>query len=132
MATDPQQLCLIAQRALEFVPEGSSIGLGTGRTATAFIQALAEKVRAGFRVRGVATSEASARLAMQLGIPLTTLDESPVLDIDVDGADEVDPAGNLIKGYGGAGAREDRGGGGAAIDHSGGPGQDRYAAGIAR
>lgn len=106
MTTDPKQLRLIAQRALEFVPEGSSIGLGTGRAATAFIQALAEKVRAGFRVRGVPTSEASAQLATKLGIPLTTLDECPVLDVDVDGADEVDPAGNLIKGYGGALVRE--------------------------
>ena len=106
MTTDPKQLRLIAERALEFVPEGCSIGLGTGRAATAFIQALAEKVRAGFGVRGVATSEASAELARKLGIPLATLDECPVLDVDFDGADEVDPAGNLIKGYGGALVRE--------------------------
>jgi ribose 5-phosphate isomerase A len=106
MSTDPNQLRLIAQRALEFVPEESSIGLGTGRAATAFIQALGEKVRSGFRVRGVPTSEASAQLAMKLGIPLTTLDECPLLDVDLDGADEVDPAGNLIKGYGGALVRE--------------------------
>jgi ribose 5-phosphate isomerase A len=106
MTTDPQQLHLIAQRALEFVPEGSSIGLGSGRAATAFIEALGEKVQAGFRIRGVATSEASAQLATKLGIPLTTLDECPVLDVDFDGADEVDPAGNLIKGYGGALVRE--------------------------
>ncbi len=106
MTTDSNQLQLIAQRALEFVPEGSSIGLGTGRAATAFIHALGEKVRAGFRVRGVPTSEASAQLATKLGIPLTTLDECPALDVDLDGADEVDPAGNLIKGYGGALVRE--------------------------
>jgi ribose 5-phosphate isomerase A len=106
MTTDPNQLRLIAQRALEFVPEASSIGLGTGRAATAFIEALGEKVRSGFRVRGVPTSEASAQLATKLGIPLTTLDECPQLDVDLDGADEVDPAGNLIKGYGGALVRE--------------------------
>lgn len=106
MTADPNQLRLIAQRALEFVPEGSAIGLGTGRAATAFIQALGERVRGGFRVRGVPTSEASAALATKLGIPLTTLDECPELDVDLDGADEVDRAGNLIKGYGGALVRE--------------------------
>jgi ribose 5-phosphate isomerase A len=106
MATDPHELRAIALRALEFVPEGGAIGLGTGRAATAFLHALAERVRGGFRIRGVPTSKASEDLAGQLGIPLTTFDEVETLDVDVDGADEVDPDLNLIKGYGGALVRE--------------------------
>jgi ribose 5-phosphate isomerase A len=104
--TDSSVLHQVAQRALEFVPDNGTIGLGTGHAATAFLHALAEKLRGGFRVRGVPTSQASAELAAQLGIPLTTLDACPELDVDVDGADEVDPDNNLIKGYGGALVRE--------------------------
>jgi ribose 5-phosphate isomerase A len=92
--------------ALEFVRDGSDIGLGTGRAATAFVRALGERVKAGLRVRGVPTSEATAKLAQGLGIPLTTLDEAPFLDVTVDGADEVDPNLDVIKGYGGAMVRE--------------------------
>lgn len=106
MTTDPNELRAIAQRALEMVPDDSTIGLGTGHAATAFLHALAAKVRAGLRVRGVPTSRESAELAARLNIPLTTLDECPTLDVDVDGADEVDPHNNLIKGYGGALVRE--------------------------
>ncbi|MEX0676060.1 MAG: ribose-5-phosphate isomerase RpiA [Pirellulales bacterium] len=106
MTTDPNELRAIAERALEMVPDGSAIGLGTGHAATAFLHALAERVRGGFRVRGVPTSRESAELAARLGIPLVTLDECPVLEIDVDGADEVDPRLDLIKGYGGALVRE--------------------------
>ena len=106
MTTDPHELSAIARRALEFVPDNSTIGLGTGHAATAFLHALAEKVRGGFRVRGVPTSRACEKLAAGLGIPLVTLDEVPLLDVDVDGADEVDPHNNLIKGYGGALVRE--------------------------
>src|SRR4051812_29118900 len=95
-----------AERALELVPDGAVVGLGTGRAATAFIVALGERVRAGLRVRGVPTSQASADLAHQLGIPLTTLDEVEAIDVAVDGADEVDPRCDLIKGYGGALVRE--------------------------
>ncbi len=100
------QLRQIAESALQFLPASGSIGLGTGHAATAFLHALAAKIRAGLQVRGVPTSQASAQLATELGIPLTTLDVSPALDVDFDGADEVDPAGNLIKGYGGALVRE--------------------------
>jgi ribose 5-phosphate isomerase A len=106
MATDPHELQAIAQRALEFVPDGGVIGLGTGHAAAAFLHALAERVRGGFRVRGVPTSRASGEMARQLGIPLTTFEEVETLDVDVDGADEVDPDLNLIKGYGGALVRE--------------------------
>lgn len=106
MTTDPSELRAIAERAIELVADNTTIGLGTGHAATAFLEALGERLRGGWRVRGVPTSEASAQLAHKLGIPLTTLDESPQLDADFDGADEVDPAGNLIKGYGGALVRE--------------------------
>jgi ribose 5-phosphate isomerase A len=96
----------ISARAVEMVGAGSVVGLGTGRAATAFIHALGERVRAGLDVRGIPTSQASADLARQLGIPLTVFEDAEQIDITVDGADEVDPAGNLIKGYGGALVRE--------------------------
>lgn len=106
MATNPHDLRAVAERALELVPDGAVVGLGTGHAATAFIHTLGERVRAGLRVRGVPTSQVSADLARQLGIPLTTLDEVDILDVCVDGADEVAPNGDLIKGYGGALVRE--------------------------
>jgi len=106
MADDPHELRAIAERALEMIPDGAVVGLGSGRAATAFIHVLGERVRPGFRVRGVPTSQASADLARQLRIPLTSLDEIDTIDVDVDGADEVDPQCNLIKGYGGALVRE--------------------------
>jgi ribose 5-phosphate isomerase A len=97
----------IYERALELVPDGAVLGLGSGRAATAFLKALAARVQAGrLRVRGVPTSRATADLAGQLGLPLTTLAEVGALDLDVDGADEVDPHLNLIKGYGRALVRE--------------------------
>jgi ribose 5-phosphate isomerase A len=102
--TDPLEL--IAAQALTLVSENSTIGLGTGRAASAFVRALGAKVSAGFAVRGVPTSRASAELAASLGLSLTTLERNPELDADFDGADEVDPQGNLIKGYGGALVRE--------------------------
>ncbi len=103
MSPFPPEIERVARKALEYVPVGGTIGLGTGTAATAFIHALAGANR---KIRGVATSQASAALAEQLGISLTTLDEVESLDVDFDGADEVDPAGNLIKGYGGALVRE--------------------------
>lgn len=106
MSTDPNELRIIALAALELVPENATLGLGTGHAARAFLQALGEKVQAGLKVRGVPTSRESAELAAKLGIPLTTLEECPTLDVDFDGADEVDPDNNLIKGYGGALVRE--------------------------
>ncbi len=91
--------------ALELVRDGAVIGLGSGRAATAFVRGLSARVREGLTVRGVPTSEETARLARELGIPLTDLDQG-LIDITIDGADEVDPQLNLIKGYGGALVRE--------------------------
>lgn len=95
-----------AERALEFVRDGQVLGLGTGRSAAAFIKALGEKVASGLDVRGVPTSKASAELARSLGIPLVSLDDLDSIDVAFDGADEVDPQLNLIKGRGGALVRE--------------------------
>jgi ribose 5-phosphate isomerase A len=78
------------------------LGLGTGSTARHFVELLAERVRAGLDIVGVATSEATRAAAEQLGVPLTTLDETPALDLTVDGADEIAPDLSLIKGGGGA------------------------------
>ncbi len=88
------------------IEDGSAIGLGTGRAATQFVKALGPRVQQGLRVRGVPTSDATAGLARELGIPLTTLEEAGELEITFDGADEVDPHLDLIKGYGGALVRE--------------------------
>lgn len=82
------------------------VGLGSGSTAALFVQALGERVRAGLRITGVPTSEATERLARSLDIPLATLEEHARLDMDIDGADAVDPALNLLKGLGGALLRE--------------------------
>jgi ribose 5-phosphate isomerase A len=98
-------LASLASRALECVRDGAIVGLGTGRAATAFLHALAARVKEGLSIRGVPTSETTARLARELNIPLVGLDEGPI-DVTVDGADEVDPQLNLIKGFGGALVRE--------------------------
>ena len=97
---------MAAQRALEYVEDGMLLGLGSGTTSTMFIQELGERVKQGLRVRGIATSTASQQLAESLSIPITNFDESPVLDLAVDGADEVGPGLALIKGGGGALLRE--------------------------
>lgn len=99
------RLEILAARALELTREATVIGLGSGRAAWAFVCALGRSVRAGRQVRAVPTSEATARLAREVGIPLTDLEEA-MMDVTVDGADEVDPELNLIKGYGGALVRE--------------------------
>lgn len=95
-----------AARALEEVRDGMKLGLGTGSTAKHFVELLGEKVRSGLKVVGVPTSEVTRADAVRGGIPLTTLDEIDHLDLTVDGADEIDPAFNLIKGGGGALLRE--------------------------
>jgi ribose 5-phosphate isomerase A len=95
-----------ARAAAILVEAGMLVGLGSGSTAALFVRTLGERVRAGLRIVGVPTSEATARLAHDQGIPLTSLDEHPRLDLDVDGADAVDPALNLLKGLGGALLRE--------------------------
>jgi ribose 5-phosphate isomerase A len=95
-----------AKAALSYVEDGMKLGIGTGSTAEAFIHLLAEKVGEGMRVTGVPTSERSARLCVELGVPLASLDEMPRLDLAIDGADEIDPHLNLTKGGGGALLRE--------------------------
>jgi ribose 5-phosphate isomerase A len=95
-----------AARALEQVRDGMKLGLGTGSTAKHFVELLGERVRAGLNVIGVPTSEATRADAVRCGIPLTTLDDIDRLDLTVDGADEIDPALNMIKGGGGALLRE--------------------------
>ena len=82
------------------------IGLGTGRAAAGFVRELGERVRNGLEVRGIPTSRATESLARSLGIPLIGFEEATAVDLAVDGADEVDPDRNLIKGHGGALVRE--------------------------
>src|SRR6185436_14590073 len=95
-----------AALAVDWVRPGMRLGLGTGSTARHFVELLAERVRAGLDVVGVPTSEATRADAERLGVPLTTLDASPELDMTVDGADEIAPDLSLIKGGGGALLRE--------------------------
>lgn len=97
---------LAAARALELVQDGMRLGLGTGSTAAHFVALLGERVAQGLRVVGVPTSERTREQAASLSIPLSTLDETPELDLTVDGADEFDPALRLIKGGGAALLRE--------------------------
>ena len=95
-----------AAAAAELITDGMVLGLGTGTTASYLVQILGERVRQGLRIQGVPTSKATRQLAVAEGVPLTTLEEQPVLDLCLDGADEVDPELNLIKGGGGALLRE--------------------------
>jgi ribose 5-phosphate isomerase A len=105
MNTDAQKRAAAA-RALDFVRPGMRLGLGTGSTAKHFVDLLAERVRTGLDIVGVPTSEATRAQAARLGIALTTLDETPQLDLTVDGADEIAPDLTLLKGGGGALLRE--------------------------
>ncbi|MCB8819993.1 ribose-5-phosphate isomerase RpiA [Microvirga rosea] len=95
-----------AEKAAALVTDGMRLGLGTGSTAAFFVAALGARVRAGLSVVGIPTSEATLDQARREGIPLTTLDETPELDLTVDGADEIDDDLRLIKGGGGALLRE--------------------------
>ena len=95
-----------AARAVEFVRPGMRLGLGTGSTAKHFVELLGERVRAGLDVVAVPTSQVTRADAERCGIRLTTLDETPELDLTVDGADEIGPDLSLIKGGGGALLRE--------------------------
>jgi len=98
---------LAGETAVTFIEDGMVIGLGSGTTATQMIYALGRRMQEGLRITGtVATSHASEDLARKLGIPLTDLDTHPVLDLDIDGADEIDEHLRLIKGGGGALLRE--------------------------
>jgi len=97
---------LAGRAAAKLVRDGDVVGLGTGSTAYFAVVALGERVKAGLKIVGIPTSNATADLARKVGVPLTTLDEHPEIDITLDGADEIDPHLNLIKGGGGALLRE--------------------------
>lgn len=95
-----------AFRSIAYVRDGDVVGLGTGTTAAYAIHFLGERVQAGLKIRGVPTSTLSRELAGTLGIPLTNFDECSHIDVTIDGADEINPAFELIKGHGGALLRE--------------------------
>ena len=97
---------LAGRAAAKLVHDGDVVGLGTGSTAYFAVVALGERVKAGLKMVGIPTSVATAELAKKVGVPLTTLDDHPAIDITIDGADEIDPHLNLIKGGGGALLRE--------------------------
>jgi ribose 5-phosphate isomerase A len=106
VTADDPSMHAAAARALDLIGNGARVGLGSGRTASVFIRMLGARVRDGLRVTGVPASGATAALARDEGIPLVPLSESELLDITVDGADEVAPNLDLIKGHGGALLRE--------------------------
>jgi ribose 5-phosphate isomerase A len=91
-----------AEAAITHVRDGMVVGLGTGSTARYVVLALGERVKAGLTIKGVPTSRDTAELARQSGIPLLETEDSWAIDVDIDGADQVDPQLNLIKGGGGA------------------------------
>lgn len=95
-----------ARVALSHVEEGMKLGIGTGSTAEEFVRLLAVRVSDGLTIIGVPTSERTAELCRDLGVPLATLDEEPELDLTIDGADEIGPGLSLVKGGGGALLRE--------------------------
>jgi ribose 5-phosphate isomerase A len=97
---------LAAITALDEIHNNMIVGLGTGSTASHFIRELGKRVQDGLRVLGIPTSEASRVLAEEVRVPLTSLKEHPEIDVTVDGADEVSPSLDLIKGLGGALVRE--------------------------
>ena len=97
---------LAAEAAIEMVEEGMVVGLGTGSTSAIAIDLLGKRVSEGLNILGIPTSKASEHQATSLGIPLTSLSEHPSIDIAIDGADEVSPSLDLIKGLGGALVRE--------------------------
>lgn len=99
---DASRLARLAAAAAARVEDGMRLGIGTGSTADAFIRALGERVAGGLRVVGVPTSTQSEALCRAVGIPLATLEDMPHLDLGVDGADEIDPNLDLVKGRGGA------------------------------
>ncbi|WP_024585787.1 ribose-5-phosphate isomerase RpiA [Aliihoeflea sp. 2WW] len=95
-----------ARVALSHVENGMKLGIGTGSTAEEFVRLLAVRISEGLRIIGVPTSERTAELCRDLGVPLATLDEEPALDLTIDGADEIGPGLSLVKGGGGALLRE--------------------------
>lgn len=97
---------LAGRAAAQLVHDGDVVGLGTGSTAYFAVVALGERIKAGLKIVGIPTSNGTAELAKQVGVPLTTFDDHPSIDITIDGADEIGPHLNLIKGGGGALLRE--------------------------
>jgi len=97
---------LAGEKAVEYIEDGMIVGLGTGSTVEYTLKKLGSLVREGLDIKGIPTSVHTKRIAKEEQIPLTTLDENPVIDITIDGADEVDSNLNLIKGGGGALVRE--------------------------
>ena len=95
-----------ARASLAFVRDGDIVGLGSGSTAEYVVRLIGERMQAGLKIRGIPTSQRTRELAESVGIPLTTLEEFPEIDVDIDGADEIDPDLQLIKGGGGALLRE--------------------------
>ncbi|MBX3598923.1 MAG: ribose-5-phosphate isomerase RpiA [Rhizobiaceae bacterium] len=95
-----------ARAALGYVEEGMRLGIGTGSTAEEFVRLLAVRVQKGLNIVGVSTSERTEALCRELGVPMSTLDQTPELDLTIDGADEIDPELSLTKGGGGALLRE--------------------------
>src|ERR1700686_1591430 len=106
MANEQEEKEAAGRAAAKLVRDGDIVGLGTGSTAYFAVVALGERVKAGLKIIGIPTSVHTADLARAVGIPLTTLDDHPEIDITIDGADKVDPRLNLIKGGGGALLRE--------------------------
>ena len=104
-ADDPSVQAVV-KHVLDMIKDGSKVGLGSGRASAAFIAALGERVKKGLRIVGVPTSNASEKQAQELGIPLIELGDDTELDLTIDGADEVTPNLDLVKGWGGALVRE--------------------------
>ncbi len=96
------RLARLGEAAAALVENGQIVGLGTGSTASAMIEALGARVANGLRISGVVTSSQTEALATRVGIPLISLDAVESLDIGIDGADEIDPSLDVIKGRGGA------------------------------
>ena len=97
---------VLVRKALSYAHPGQTVGLGTGHAATAFIRALGERGSPRAPRDGRTDVGGDCEVAREVGIPLVSLEEAPTIDLSVDGADEVDPSLDLIKGYGGALARE--------------------------
>ncbi len=97
---------LAALKSVDYIENGMAVGLGSGSTARLFVQALGDRVRNGLKVKGIPTSKKTKDLAIEVGIPLTDFGKIHRLDVTVDGADEIDPNLNLIKGGWGALLRE--------------------------
>ena len=97
---------LAGRRAAEFARDGMIVGLGTGSTAAFAIKALGERVESGLKIQAVSTSNASTELAAEVGIEILSFEENSLVDLTIDGADEVDPQLDLVKGLGGALLRE--------------------------